>query len=151
MGAFYRVPAKAVATVLFIGYIPFAPGTFGSLAGMAVIWFLKPGIALQAGILAAGFAAGTASAHFAEKAFGEKDSSRIVIDEAVGYCVSVLALPQNAMYLIAAFLLFRFFDIVKPPPIKDIENRFGGGLGVMLDDVAAGIYTNVILQIAARL
>ena len=97
MGDLYRLPAKAVASVFFIGYIPFAPGTFGSLAGLALIWFLRPGIPVQAGILAAGFVVGVISAHFAEKAFGEKDSRQIVIDELVGYCVSALALPQTLL------------------------------------------------------
>ncbi|MCL5237789.1 MAG: phosphatidylglycerophosphatase A [Nitrospirae bacterium] len=147
MNALFRLLPKAIATVFYIGRIPFAPGTFGSLAGMAFVWFLKPGIPLQTALAAAGFVIGILSAHFAERDFGEKDSRHIVIDEFVGYLVSVIALPLTAGYLVSAFCLFRFFDILKPPPIRNLEKIFSGGIGVMIDDVVAGIFTNVILQL----
>lgn len=93
------------------------------------------------------FISGVISSHVADKEFGQKDSSKIVIDEFVGYLVSIAFLPLTFGYLISAFFLFRFFDILKPIPIRNIERRFHGGLGVMLDDIAAGIFTNIILQV----
>jgi len=102
-------------------------------------------------ILLMGFVLGAVSAHYAEKAFEEKDSSRIVIDEFFGYIAAVIFLPTTSGYLIAAFVLFRFFDILKPPPIRNIEKAVGGGLGVMLDDFAAGVISNILLQVWSRI
>ncbi|MBI3592707.1 MAG: phosphatidylglycerophosphatase A, partial [Nitrospirae bacterium] len=85
--------------------------------------------------------------HAVEKNTGIKDSKHIVIDEFVGYLASVAFLPLTAGYIVAAFFLFRFFDILKPPPIRNVEKKFHGGLGIMLDDLLAGIFTNIILQI----
>lgn len=139
--------SKIIATVFFIGYIPFAPGTFGSLAGLLFIWLLQPSAVFQIMIILSVFAAGILSARIAEQEFGEKDSSRIVIDEFAGYLIAVAFLPLSAGYLIAAFFLFRLFDLVKPSPIRNIEKIFSGGMGVMIDDLAAGVVTNIILQI----
>lgn len=151
MKAHYGPFFKFSASVFYLGYIPFAPGTFGTLAATAYIWFFKPEEGLMIGILAFGFAFGAVSSHYAEKAFGEKDSRHIVIDEFIGYLFSVAFLPLTSGYLIAAFFLFRFFDILKPPPIRNLEKALTGGLGVMLDDVVAGIFTNVILQLWNRI
>lgn len=139
--------SKIIATVFFIGYIPFAPGTFGSLAGLLFIWLLKPSAVFQIMIILFVFVAGILSARIAEQEFGEKDSSRIVIDEFAGYLIAVAFLPLSAGYLIAAFFLFRLFDLAKPSPIRNIEKMFSGGIGVMIDDLAAGVVTNIILQI----
>jgi len=89
---------------------------------------------------------GTLAAHSAEKVLG-KDSGHIVIDEFCGYLITVAFVPRSLGYLIAAFFIFRFFDIVKPPPVRNAETFFSGGLGIMLDDVLAGIYSNLCLQI----
>ncbi|MFZ5998160.1 MAG: phosphatidylglycerophosphatase A [Nitrospirota bacterium] len=142
--------SKAIATVLFIGFIPFAPGTFGSLAGVAYLWLVKPDTPLLLITIIVGFVAGVISAREAGEIFGEEDSRHIVIDELIGYFISMLYLPVTVGYLVAAFVLFRIFDILKPPPIRNIERAVRGGLGVMLDDVVAGIFTNVILQVVAR-
>jgi phosphatidylglycerophosphatase A len=139
--------SKIIATVFFIGYIPFAPGTFGSLAGVAFIWTFKPDAFWQVIILVSGFIIGVLSSSMAEKGFKEKDSKHIVIDEFVGYIASVIFLPLTTGYLAAAFFLFRFFDILKPPPIRNLERMFSGGIGVMIDDLAAGVITNIILQV----
>jgi phosphatidylglycerophosphatase A len=147
MKDFYGLLSKIIATVFFIGYIPFAPGTFGSLAGLLFIWLLKPGAIFQIIIIISVFVAGVLSARIAEQEFGEKDSSRIVIDEFAGYLIAVAFLPLSAGYLIAAFFLFRLFDLVKPSPIRNIEKIFSGGIGVMIDDLAAGVVTNIILQV----
>ncbi|MEW6739920.1 MAG: phosphatidylglycerophosphatase A [Nitrospirota bacterium] len=147
MKTFLRFLSKIIATVFFIGYIPFAPGTFGSLAGLAFIWIFKPDFLQQIIILTVGFIFGIASSQIVEKESGTKDSKHIVIDEFVGYMASIIFLPLTIGYTIAAFFLFRFFDILKPPPIRNIERMFSGGIGVMIDDLAAGIITNLILQL----
>jgi len=138
--------SKIIATLFFMGYLPWAPGTFGSLAAMAFIWILRPNFLWQSVVVTAALIIGIKTSGIAEKAFGEKDSRHIVIDEFVGYLCAVIFLPLTPAYMISAFFLFRFFDILKPPPIRMLE-RIGGGVGVMCDDVAAGIVTNVILQV----
>lgn len=147
MKGFYGLLSKILATVFFIGYIPFAPGTFGSLAGLAFIWIFKPNFLLQIIILTAGFILGIVSSQIVEKDSGTKDSKHIVIDEFVGYMASIIFLPVTIGYIVTAFFLFRFFDILKPPPIRNLERIFSGGIGVMIDDLAAGIITNLILQL----
>lgn len=142
---------KNLATLGFIGYLPIAPGTFGSLAAMIFFFLLKPPLSLHVLLIAIITVIGTFASHRTEKLLNEKDSGHIVIDEFAGYALSVLFLPATAAYLVAAFLLFRFFDILKPPPIRWIERAFPGGLGVMADDLAAGVYTNILLQIWMRL
>lgn len=138
---------KHIATLGFIGYLPIAPGTFGALAAMLLFASLKPDTSTTVIVLIAVTIMGTLSAHQAEKLLNEKDSRHIVIDEFAGYIVSVLLLPPTIPYYVAAFLLFRFFDILKPPPIRDIERVFPGGMGIVADDLMAGIYTNIALQI----
>ncbi len=147
MKGFYGLLSKIIATVFFIGYIPFAHGTFGSLAGLLLVWFFKPNLTLQIIILAACFAAGVLSSGAFEKDSGEKDNKRIVIDEFAGYFASIILLPLTSGYLLASFFLFRFLDILKPFPIKQIERRLSGGMGIMMDDIAAGLMTNLALQI----
>lgn len=138
--------SKYISTLGFIGYFPIAPGTFGSGAGFLLLLFLKPDdTSLLIGTLSV-FIAGTYTAHQAEKLLG-RDSGHIVIDELCGYMVSALFSPRNTGYLIGAFVLFRLFDIVKPPPVKNVERAVSGGAGVMLDDVLAGVYANVCLQL----
>ncbi len=141
-----RMISKLIATVFFVGYAPVAPGTFGTFAGMVFIWLLEPSIALQLIVLIAVLIIGTITSDIAEKAFGQKDCRHIVIDEFAGYLCSVIFLPLTPGYMISAFFLFRAFDILKPPPIRALE-RIEGGTGIMLDDVAAGLITNALLQI----
>lgn len=138
---------RYLATLGFIGYLPAAPGTFGSFAAMVFFLLLKPSLPLHITILIVVVAVGTVASHRAEKILNEKDSRHIVIDECAGYAVSLLCLPPTVAYALSAFLLFRFFDILKPPPIRWIERTIPGGAGVMADDVLAGIYTNIFLQV----
>jgi len=86
------------------------------------------------------------TSHNAEKSFG-RDSRHIVIDEFCGYLVCVLFIPKHITYLLAGFFLFRFFDVVKPPPIRKIEGALKGGISIMLDDLIAGVYTNTCIQL----
>ncbi len=137
---------KHLATLGFIGYLPIAPGTFGSLTAMSLFLMLRLPFPAHLLILAIITAVGIRSAGYAEEVLGEKDSSHIVIDEVAGYCLSVLLIPHDLAYYLAAFFLFRFFDILKPPPIRNIERSVAGGAGIVADDLMAGLYTNLILQ-----
>ncbi len=138
---------KNIATLGFIGYIPVAPGTFGSLAAFIFFYLLKPSLFSHVLILFLIIPAGIISSTHAERLLNEKDSGHIVIDEFCGYFFSVLFIPFSFWYAIAAFFLFRFFDILKPFPIKKIESSLKGGKGIMGDDIMAAVYTNMVLQI----
>ncbi len=142
-----RMILKNLATLGFIGYLPFAPGTFGTVAAVVLFALLKPPFPLHVVLVLVITMVGLVAAETAEKILNEKDSSHIVIDELAGYAVAVLHVPFTLPYLIMAFLLFRFFDILKPPPIRWIEKVFPGGAGVMADDLMAGLYVNVLLQV----
>jgi phosphatidylglycerophosphatase A len=139
-----------IATVWFVGHAPFASGTFGTLAAFLFIFIFRPADFTLLVITGAVIIVGTVAAHVAERYYNEKDSGRIVIDEVAGYFVSILYVPRGFVVLVLAFFLFRAFDIIKPPPVNYME-RIRGGAGVMLDDVAAGIYVNIIFQIATRM
>ena len=134
-----------IATVGFSGYFRFAPGTVGTALAGLFIFFLKPSDLSLILIIPPLFIVGVLASHSTEKILG-KDSVHIVIDEFCGYFVSVLFVPKSTGYLVTAFFLFRFFDILKPPPVRNAENHFSGGAGIMLDDVLAAIYTNLCLQ-----
>ena len=138
---------RHIATLGFIGYIPFAPGTYGSLAAFAFYVFLKPNTFFHILMLCLLIPIGVISSHYAERSFDVKDSRHIIIDEFCGYLFSVILLPFSYTGALIAFFLFRFFDILKPFPIKKIESTLSGGKGIMADDIMAAIYTNVILQI----
>jgi phosphatidylglycerophosphatase A len=138
---------KYIATLGFIGYLPFAHGTFGSLSAVILFVFLKPSLSVHAILLSLIIPIGIISSQQAERVLNVKDSRHIVIDEFCGFFVSVFFIPFDAFNVIAAFFLFRFFDILKPFPIKKVESVLKGGIGIMADDIVAAIYTNVILQI----
>ncbi len=136
-----------IATLGFVGYLPIAPGTWGTLAGLIVVMVADPSIPAHLTLIIAVTVIGVISSGVAEKAIGETDSGHIIIDEFAGFLVSVLFLPHTHRYLIAGFLLFRIFDILKPFPIGRLEKALKGGAGIMADDILAGIYTNMMLQI----
>jgi phosphatidylglycerophosphatase A len=129
------------------GYVPVAPGTAGSLVAIPIFLVLSsmPFPLYELTILTFFFFASWISGE-AERGWGRKDDPRIVIDEIMGYLITTLWLPKTTLFIILGFFLFRFFDIVKPPPIRLME-KAGGGYGVVLDDVLAGVYSNIILQI----
>ncbi len=137
-----------IATGFFSGKIPFAPGTFGTLAAIpfALVLLIIPasfyGIYIVGLILTAIYFADKA-----EKIIGKKDPGCIVIDEIAGYVVALSIVPVNIYTLAAGFFIFRFFDIIKPAPVKYFEDNFSGGAGVVLDDIMAGILTAVVLKI----
>ncbi len=129
------------------GYVPLAPGTAGTLVAIPV--FL--GLSLIASplyeltILGFFFLSSWLS-NKAERAWGRRDHPRIVIDEIAGYLITMLWIPKTIRFVILGFFLFRFFDIVKLPPIRRIE-KVKGGFGTVLDDVVAGIEANIVLQL----
>lgn len=147
-----RVPrvtrvARLIATAGGAGYAPWAPGTVGTAVAV-------PFAALAAPLSAASFAAlcalitavGIWAAGVADRSWGTHDSGRIVIDEVAGYFVTVAAVDRGSVaVLLAGFALFRAADILKPPPVRWIDRQIGGGAGVVLDDVAAGVYAGALL------
>ncbi len=137
---------KYIATLGFIGYLPYAPGTFGSAVGFLFVILIKPDDLNLLVIFLLLLLLGIITSHNAEKFLG-KDSGHIVIDELCGYLISVLFIPKTSGYLLAAFILFRAFDIFKPPPIRKVEKVVPGGAGIMMDDLVAGVYTNICLQL----
>ncbi len=138
------------ATAGFVGLIPKAPGTFGTLVAMPIAFLLAqggPNFYAVATLLAIIFSVVISELH--ERALGSHDSKTIVIDEVVGYLVAFAWLPLSWMSMVAAFILFRFFDILKPWPISVLDARVKGGLGVVVDDLAAGLLANLILHFIA--
>jgi phosphatidylglycerophosphatase A len=136
-----------LATCAGVGYAPVAPGTAGSAVGVAVaIAVQASGSAwVEAGVILGLLGAGIWGCGVAERHFGRTDPGHAVIDEVVGMLVTVAFLPVGAGGLLAGFLLFRVFDIVKPWPARRLE-RLHGGLGIMADDVMAGLYAHVALR-----
>lgn len=136
-----------VATVFGLGYAPIAPGTFGSLPGLAFGWSLwKMGgtVVVAAGLVVI-VIAGVWAADGAEDRFGRRDPGPVVVDEVAGQMFALLFLVPTARVLLAGFLLFRLLDILKPYPANRLE-ALPGGAGIMADDLAAGIYANLVLQ-----
>lgn len=138
--------ALIIATVGGVGYAPAAPGTAASALTALVLWlipFSRAGLIVSLVIVTL---VGTWAAHHAEPLFGVKDPGAIVIDEVAGMTLSVLVFPLNAAVLVAGFVFFRVFDIVKPFPIRTSQ-RLTGGVGVMIDDVIAGLYALALLAL----
>lgn len=145
-------PAGFLAFGFGSGLAPVAPGTFGTLAAIpfAVLLKLAPAMVYWP-ILAAAFALGVWLCGLTSERLGQHDPGGIVWDEMVAYWLAVAFVPLHWAWLAAAFVLFRFFDILKPWPIRRVEKRFGGGLGIMLDDVVAALYAMALLQAGALL
>lgn len=141
-----------LTSVLGLGYLPWAPGTWGTLAALPLWWALAdlswaPFVALCLAVTAVAIAA----SHRAEKIYGGHDVQHIVIDEVAGMLWTVVCVPWRWPEVIAAFVLFRILDAGKPWPIRWFDRHVGGGLGVVIDDVVAGIIGCGILHGAARL
>jgi phosphatidylglycerophosphatase A len=150
--------AKIISTVFGVGYFPLAPGTMGSLAALIVYWISPEITAIQLaliilGISVLGVYTATITEHEMKNKLGQEkgiDPGIIVIDEVVGMLIALLFVPKTTFFLIAAFILFRIFDITKPYPVRNME-RFPGGWGIVLDDVIAGIYANIAIQLARHI
>jgi len=138
--------ALAVATVGGVGYSPLAPGTAGSLITVAILWlvpFSRLGLIAYFIIVTL---VGVWAAHRAEGLLGGKDPGAIVVDEVAGMLLSLVGLPLHLGWVLAAFFLFRVLDVWKPFPIDRLQ-RLPGGLGVVADDLLAGLYANLGLQL----
>ncbi|QOJ30579.1 MAG: phosphatidylglycerophosphatase A [Ignavibacteriales bacterium] len=137
---------KAFGSGLWTGYIPFASGTWGSLMALGIYWlipgFEKPEVIIPAilVVIALGIPVGT----WFEKLYG-KDPAECTIDEVAGMWISLLFLPKTLIWSVAAFLLWRAFDIIKPFGGKKLET-LPGGWGIMLDDVVLGVYTMGVMN-----
>jgi len=141
-----------LATGCFLGNVPFAPGTFGSLLGIPLCLALSKTDVFVAALLTLLFIViAIWIAHIAEKAFDNTDPGNIVIDEIAGMAVTFIGVPFNLVSVVCGFLLFRVLDIAKPFPIRRLDRSLSGGVGIVLDDVVAGIYSNLILRLAYRL
>jgi phosphatidylglycerophosphatase A len=146
-----RWTQKAIATVFFLGYLPWMPGTFGSAFVVAVLWYvsfhmhcaLTPVIWWIGGVAVTGFSMIVASRP--QEVFHNDDPRQVIIDECAGQFITFFFLPLTLNVLVLGFLLFRFFDIVKPYPIYKME-ELEGGLGITMDDVVAGVFANISLM-----
>ena len=137
------------STGCFIGNIPFAPGTFGSIPGLALCYLLSKiefALAVVLTILFVFFAIWMA--HEAEIILKAEDPGCIVIDEMAGMVVTLIGLPFNMVSVLAGFLLFRILDIFKPYPIRFLERKLSGGIGIVMDDIVAGALGNIILRVS---
>jgi phosphatidylglycerophosphatase A len=144
----WRKPSHVLAFGLGAGVSPLAPGTAGSLVGLALYWPLA-GLALPiyCALVTLLALAGIALCERASRDLGVEDHPGIVWDEIVGLLIGVAGLPLEWPWLLAAFGLFRLLDILKPWPISWLDRRLTGGLGIMLDDIAAGVATLAVMQI----
>ena len=137
----------------FIGYIPVASGTFGTLLAIPLYWAYAPVRQIDVWLYVLGYVAMVAAACWlagrAEVFLREQDSHKIVIDEIVGYLGATLFLAPTWEHTLLAFVLFRAFDVLKPFPAGAIDARWAGGTGVVLDDVAAGLYSNLVTRALA--
>ncbi len=135
------------ATGFGLGRIPVAPGTFGTLAAIPLIWLMEwmnPGP--MAFFLVSLILLSVYVADKAETLMGEKDPGPIVIDEIAGYCVTMTLVPVSWITILLGFIAFRCFDILKPAPVKYFEEKFSGGAGIVLDDIMAGVLAALVLK-----
>ena len=141
-----------LATCFKIGHLPIAPGTCGSLAAVISWWlwlqYLNPLVFIVLIIMI--FTIGVFATNIIIDHTAEKDPSRVVIDEVAGQWLGLLMLPDSVLYIFGAFILFRFLDILKPWPIRQLE-QFPKGWGIMLDDMLAGLLTLGLIQGVSRL
>lgn len=149
-------PAGWIATALGAGLSPRAPGTAGSLVALVPWWFWlrELPLAWYGVVLVAGFGLGVWANGIACRRLGVHDHGALAWDEVIGMWITLLAVPgstrvETTAWMLAGFLLFRLFDIWKPWPVRIADRRVQGGFGVMLDDVLAGAYALIALQLAA--
>lgn len=145
---------RVLATAGGAGYSPVAPGTAGTLAGCLVLYVLQPDFS-SIGFLfatAAVYGVGVVVSSWAERLWQRSDPGHVCVDELAGLMLTVAFVPARdvTLLLAAAFLIFRLFDIVKPPPTRAAE-RARSGWGIMNDDMVAGLYANLVLQAISRL
>ena len=141
--------AVAFATAGYTGFFPIAPGTVGSAVGLLVWWSLRSAGAspfVELGVVAALLGAGAWAASVTERQLGTTDPGPVVVDEVMGMCMTMVGAPVGLGAALLGFFLFRVFDIIKPPPARRLE-RVHAGWGIMLDDLAAGVYAWAVLRV----
>ena len=137
-------PSALIACGFGAGLMPKAPGTWGSALGVALWLLIPPQPTWQIGACVIGFLFGWLAAAQVCRRHKLADPPEVVVDEIIGVWIALAALPRQAPWLLAGFVLFRAFDIWKPFPIGALERRFSGGFGVMIDDVAAGAFAGLV-------
>ncbi len=145
--------AEVAATFFYVGLVPYAPGTAGTVAAavLYVVVLSRLGPLHYAAFLLVVAAVGVWSAGVMERAVGTRDPRCVVIDEVCGFGVTMALVPEPAWWtVVLGFVLFRVFDVLKPQPARALE-RLPGGAGVVADDVMAGLYANLVLQAVTRL
>jgi phosphatidylglycerophosphatase A len=139
------ISSKLIATALFSGYAPFAPGTVGSLLAVLIYWFLINSNLFLLLLSVCFFILGVFTSEEFEKRDGH-DPSVVVIDEVVGMWISLLFVERGILNVFVAFLMFRVMDVLKPFPARHFD-KMSGGFGIMMDDVIAGVYANILTHI----
>ncbi|NQZ52866.1 MAG: phosphatidylglycerophosphatase A [Piscirickettsiaceae bacterium] len=131
------------------GLAPKAPGTFGTLAALPIYWLMQDlSLAIYLAITIIAFVVGIWICQKSADWLGSDDPSAVVWDEIVGYLVTMIAAPTGWQWMLAGFVLFRIFDIWKPWPISWADKNLHGGIGIMVDDVIAGLFSILILQLS---
>jgi phosphatidylglycerophosphatase A len=138
--------ALALASAFGVGYVPLAPGTWGSAVGLVLWLFLPASPLVQAVVIVALFIVGSWSGSVAEQHFGRTDPGQVVIDEVMGMLITLFLNPVGWKGALVAFLFFRVADVIKPFPANRLE-RLRGGIGVMADDGMAAVYANLALRL----
>lgn len=148
-----RHPAHVIALGAGAGLAPKAPGTAGTLLAFPLHWWVAPqfGAAAWLAILAAGFAVGIWACASTGRALGVSDHGALVWDEVVAFALVLFFTPDDYVWQAFAFLLFRFFDVVKPQPIRYYDRRLHSGFGVMFDDLLAAAYTLLVLAMCRQI
>lgn len=144
-------PANFLALGAGLGLAPRAPGTFGTLLGIPLLFLMPQSLLGYSATLLVLFAVGVWCCHVCAQALGVHDHPGIVWDEVVGYLITMAAVPRTAPWILTGFVVFRVFDISKPWPISWIDRQVHGGLGIMLDDVLAALCSVLVMQILLRL
>ena len=141
---------KTLSTFFYIGYLPFIPGTFASAAALVLFYFIKDNFFIYAAVTLFLTILGFLICGSAERLFAKKDHRAIVIDEVSGMLLSLAFIPHDFKLVLVAFFVFRLLDTVKPYPADRLQD-LKGSAGVMGDDIVAGLYTNIMLQLVVRL
>jgi len=144
-----KIGFNFIATFCFVGYLPLIPGTFGSLAGVALFYLFKADILYCGLALAFLLVLGFLASPKIERLLNKKDPGCIVIDEVCGMLIALSFMPLDIKIVVLGFMFFRILDMLKPYPAGLVQ-EIRGGAGVMGDDIVAGVYTNIILQLLLR-
>lgn len=146
-----RDPVHFLAFGFGSGLAPWAPGTAGTLVAVPLYLLLAPlPLVAYLAIIVLGFAVGVYLCGASSRKLGVHDHSGIVWDEFIGFFITMIAAPAGGLWLLLGFLLFRLFDVLKPWPIRWLDRHVHGGVGIMLDDVLAGVYALAVLQLLVR-